>query len=36
MKRICHYISEYMGILVLASAVVALVFPDVLQHVMSL
>ena len=33
MKRICHYISEYMGILVLASAVVALVFPDVLQHV---
>ena len=33
MKSICHYISEYMGILVLASAVVALVFPDVLQHV---
>ncbi|MBO7591398.1 MAG: bile acid:sodium symporter family protein [Prevotella sp.] len=33
MKIICHYISEYMGILVLASAVVALVFPDVLQHV---
>ena len=33
MRRICHYISEYMGVLVLASAVVALVFPDVLQHV---
>lgn len=33
MKRICHYISEYMGLLVLAAALLALVFPDVLQHV---
>ena len=33
MKRICHYISEYMGVLVLASAVLALVFPEVLQRV---
>jgi len=33
MKRICHYISEYMGVLVLASAVLALVFPEMLQQV---
>jgi len=33
MKRICHYISEYMGVLVLASAVVAMVFPETLQQV---
>lgn len=33
MKRLCHYISEYMGVLVLAAAVLALAFPGVLQHV---
>ena len=33
MKKICHYISEYMGILVLASALLALAFPSALQHV---
>ena len=33
MKRICHYISEYMGVLVLASAVVAMAFPETLQQV---
>ena len=33
MKTLCHYISEYMGILVLAVAVLALVFPDSLQHI---
>lgn len=33
MKRLCHYISEYMGSLVLAAAVLALVFPDVLQQI---
>lgn len=33
MKRLCHYISEYMGFLVLAAAVLALVFPDVLQQI---
>ena len=33
MKRLCHYISEYMGILVLVAAVLALVFPDVLQQI---
>ena len=29
MKRLCHYISEYMGILVLAAALLALAFPTV-------
>ena len=33
MKKLCHYISEYMGVLVLAAAVLALVFPNVLQHI---
>ena len=33
MKKICHYISEYMGVLVLAAAVLALVFPKALQVV---
>lgn len=33
MKRLCHYISEYMGFLVLAAAVLALIFPDVLQQI---
>ena len=29
MKKLCHYISEYMGVLVLLSAVAALAFPEV-------
>jgi len=29
MKKLCHFISEYMGVLVLLAAVLALVFPDV-------
>ena len=33
MKRLCHYISEYMGMLVLLSAIAALAFPSVLQQV---
>ena len=33
MKKLCHYISEYMGVLVLAAALLALVFPGVLQQV---
>ncbi|MBO4672780.1 MAG: bile acid:sodium symporter family protein [Bacteroidaceae bacterium] len=33
MKKICHYISEYMGVLVLAAAVLALAFPSVLQQI---
>jgi len=33
MKKVCHYISEYMGVLVLASAVLAIVFPETLQQV---
>ena len=33
MKTLCHYISEYMGVLVLAAAVLALAFPDMLQQV---
>jgi BASS family bile acid:Na+ symporter len=32
MKRICKLISDYMGVLVLLSAVAALVFPDVISH----
>ena len=32
MKKLCHYISEYMGILVLAAALLALAFPDELGH----
>ena len=33
MKRLCRYISEYMGVLVLAAALLALVFPTILQQV---
>ena len=33
MKKLCHYISEYMGFLVLLSAVVALAFPGVFSQV---
>lgn len=33
MKKICHYISEYMGVLVLAAALLALAFPDFLQQI---
>jgi len=33
MKKLCHYISEYMGLLVLAAALLALAFPDVLGRV---
>lgn len=33
MKRLCHYISEYMGVLVLAVALLALAFPTVFQQV---
>ena len=33
MKKLCHYISEYMGVLVLAAAVFALVFPGALSQV---
>ncbi|MBP5514892.1 MAG: bile acid:sodium symporter family protein [Bacteroidaceae bacterium] len=30
MKKLCHYISEYMGVLVLAAAILALAFPEVM------
>ena len=33
MKTLCHYISDYMGVLVLAAALLALVFSSVLQQV---
>ena len=33
MKKLCHYISEYMGVLVLLPAIVALVFPGVFSQV---
>ncbi len=33
MKRLCHLISDYMGILVLIAAVLALVFPETLATV---
>ncbi|MBQ5984152.1 MAG: bile acid:sodium symporter family protein [Bacteroidales bacterium] len=32
MKRLCKLISDYMGVLVLLSAVAALLFPDTLSH----
>lgn len=32
MKRVCKLISDYMGVLVLLSALLALAFPDVLGH----
>ena len=33
MKKLCHYISEYMGLLVLAAALLALAFPNLLQQI---
>ena len=33
MKKLCHYISEYMGVLVLAAALLALVVPNVMQQI---
>ena len=33
MKKLCHYISEYMGVLVLVTAILALVFPSTLQQI---
>ena len=33
MNKLCHYISEYMGVLVLAAALLALAFPSVLQQI---
>ena len=33
LRQVCHYISEYMGVLVLAAAVLALVFPGALQEI---
>ena len=33
MKKLCHYISEYIGLLVLAAALLALTFPDIFGHV---
>jgi BASS family bile acid:Na+ symporter len=32
MKRLCKWISDYMGVLVLVSALLALAFPEVLGH----
>ena len=33
MKKLCHYISEYMGVLVLAAALLALAVPSVMQQI---
>ena len=33
MKKLCHYISEYMGLLVLVAALLALLFPNILRQV---
>ncbi len=33
MKKLCHYISEYMAVLVLAASLLALAFPSVLQPI---
>ena len=33
MKKLCHYISEYMGILVLVTALLSFAFPQLLQQV---
>jgi BASS family bile acid:Na+ symporter len=33
MKKLCHYISEYMGVLVLAAALLALAVPNVMQQI---
>ena len=32
-KKICHYISKYMGLLVLAAALLALAFPNILGQI---
>jgi len=32
-KKLCHYLSEYVGLLVLAAALLALVFPGVLSRI---
>ena len=32
MKRFCQFVSDYMGVLVLLSALAALLFPDTLSH----
>ena len=33
MKKLCQYLSEYMGVLVLAAALLSLTFPNVLQQI---
>lgn len=33
MKKLCQYISDYMGALVLAAAVLAMIFPETLQQI---
>ena len=33
MKKLCHYIAKYMGVLVLAAALLALAFPGLLSQV---
>ena len=33
MKKLCHFISEYMGVLVLLSAIAALAFPEVFSMI---
>ena len=33
LKKICHYISEYMGVLVLAAALLALTLPSVFSGI---
>ena len=33
MQKICNFIADYMGMLVLLGAIVALLFPDMLSHV---
>jgi len=33
MKKLCHYISEYMAVLVLVAALLAMIFPNALQQI---
>ncbi|MBO7049103.1 MAG: hypothetical protein J6W42_00620 [Bacteroidaceae bacterium] len=33
MKKLCQFISKYMGVLVFAAAVLAFVFPDTLSKI---
>ena len=33
MKKLCHYLSDYMGVVVLAAAIIGMLFPSVLRHV---